>query len=113
MSRCTIERLRDARMFAHHGEYAVLGLGSDIFSTVAEVKFTVSYSLIGIGEALKDVDRDVLACEPTMPRESIIAMRNRLVHTYWRIDDDIVYEVATMELHALGVALDRMIEALA
>ena len=113
MSRSTVERLRDARMFAHHGEYAVLGLGSDTFSTVVEVKFTVCYSLIGIGEALKDIDSDVLAAEPNISWESIVAMRNRLVHTYWRIDDDIVYEVATMELHALGLALDRMIKTLA
>jgi uncharacterized protein YutE (UPF0331/DUF86 family) len=40
-------------------------------------------------------------------------MRNRLVHTYWRIDDDIVYEVAALELPAVGVALDRIIERLA
>jgi uncharacterized protein with HEPN domain len=35
-------------------------------------------------------------------------MRNRLVHTYWRIDDNAVYDVATMELPALGVALRRL-----
>jgi uncharacterized protein with HEPN domain len=39
-------------------------------------------------------------------------MRNRLVHTYWRIDDDIVYEVATIELPALGVTLERIIKQL-
>jgi len=37
-------------------------------------------------------------------------MRNRLLHAYWRIDDDIVYEVATLELPALGLALERIIK---
>jgi uncharacterized protein with HEPN domain len=55
---------------------------------------------------------DALASEPTVPWESIVGMRNRLVHTYWRIDDDIVYDVATLELPALGVALERIIQRL-
>jgi uncharacterized protein with HEPN domain len=113
MNRSVIERFRDARSFAHHGEYRVLGLDADIFRDVAEVRFTVYYCLIGIGEALKEVPRSVLASEPSIPWESIIGMRNRLVHTYWRIDDDIVYEVAALELPAVGVAFDRIIERLA
>ena len=108
MSRSLIERLRDARDFAHHGEYRVLGLDSDIFEDVVE--FTVYYCLIGIGEALKEAPSDVLASEPTIPWEAIIGMRNRLAHTYWRIDDNIVHSVATLELPALGVALERIIQ---
>jgi uncharacterized protein with HEPN domain len=110
MSRSTIERLMDAQSFAHQGEYRVLGLDQDIFSQVAEVKFTVYYCLIAIAEALKDVPKQVLAAEPSVPWESIVGMRNRLLHAYWRIDDEIVYEVAMLELPALGVALERMIE---
>jgi uncharacterized protein YutE (UPF0331/DUF86 family) len=40
-------------------------------------------------------------------------MRNRLVHAYWRIDDGIVYEVATIELSALGAALEKLINRIA
>ena len=112
MSRSLIERLKDARLFAHDGEFRVLGLDCDIFGQVVEVKYTVYYCLIGIGEALKDVPVDVLASEPNIPWESIAGMRNRLVHTYWRIDNDIVYDVATLELPALGLALERIIKRL-
>jgi uncharacterized protein with HEPN domain len=113
MSRSTIERLQDARSFAHDGEFRVLGLDRGIFRSVVEVKFTVYYCLIGIGEALKGVPADVLASEPTIPWEAIIGVRNRLIHAYWRIDDDVVYDVATVELPALGVALDRIIDHIA
>jgi uncharacterized protein with HEPN domain len=112
MSRSIIDRLRDARSFAHDGEYRVLGLDRDSFAEIAEVKYTVYYCLIGIGEALKEIPADVLASEAHTPWESIIGMRNRLVHAYWRIDTDIVYEVATTELSALGVALERIIKQL-
>jgi uncharacterized protein with HEPN domain len=39
-------------------------------------------------------------------------MRNRFIHAYWRIDDDIVYDVASLELPALNAALQRMIKRL-
>jgi uncharacterized protein with HEPN domain len=112
MSRSVVERLQDARSFAHDGEYRVLGLDRSTFADVAEVKYTVYYCLSGIGEALKGVPVEFLASEASIPWESIIGMRNRLVHTYWRIDDDIVYDVATIELPALGVALERLIKQL-
>jgi hypothetical protein len=41
MSRSIVERLLDARSFAHHGEYRVLGLDRDTFAEVVEVKYTV------------------------------------------------------------------------
>ena len=112
MSRPIIERLRDARSFARDAENRVLGLGRETFADVVEVKYTVYYCLIGIGEALKQVPAELLASESSMAWESIIGMRNRLVHAYWRVDDDIVFSVATMELPALGMALERMIKRL-
>lgn len=113
MSRSTIERLRDARDFAHRADFRVAGLDRDIFSGNEEVKYTVYYCLIGIGEALKEVPEDVLASELNVPWVSIIGMRNRLVHAYWRIDDGIVHDVATLELPALEQALERIIKRLA
>jgi len=112
MSHSLIERLQDARSFAHYGEFRVAGLDRDIFRQVVEVKFTVYYCLIGIGEALTEVPNEVLASESTIPWVAVIGIRNRLVHAYWRIDDDIVYDVATIELPVLGVALDRLIKRL-
>jgi uncharacterized protein with HEPN domain len=110
MSRSLLERLRDARVFARHGEYSVLGIDRDTFPDVTEIKYAVYYCLIGIAEALKEVPVDTLASETTLPWESIVGMRNRLLHAYWRIDDDIVYDVATMELPALGVPLEKIIK---
>ena len=75
MTRSTIDRLRDARLFAREGEYRVLGLDRDIFHQVNEVKYTVYYCLIGIGEALKDVPAGVLAGEANIPWASIVAIR--------------------------------------
>jgi len=83
------------------------------WSAIPFAKYTVYYCLIGIGEALKEVPQDVLASEPNTPWTSIIGMRNRLIHTYWRIDDEIVYDVATLELPALTKTLEGIINRLA
>jgi uncharacterized protein with HEPN domain len=106
MSRSNIERLRS---FAQQGEYRS-GPRSGYLQPSRRGQFTVYYCLIAIGEALNEVPNEVLASDPSIPWGSIIGMRNRLLHAYWRIDDEIVYEVATLELPALGVALERMIE---
>lgn len=107
MSRTVLERLKDARAFADAGETHALGLDRAVFADVVEVKQAVYFCLIGLSEALKFVPAEVLDAEPTIP--SIIGMRNRLVHTYWRIDDDIVYDVVTLELSLLSKALGRLL----
>jgi uncharacterized protein with HEPN domain len=91
--------------------FAFSASDSEVFGDAIEVKFTVYYCLIGIGEALKDVSMHLLASEPTVPWEAVMGMRNRLVHSYWRIDDNIVYEVATLELPALGMVLERLVNS--
>ncbi|MBK5958893.1 hypothetical protein CCR97_11835 [Rhodoplanes elegans] len=111
MSRTVRERLQDARAFADAGETHALGLDRAVFADVVEVKQAVYFCLIGLSEALKFVPTAVLDAEPTIPWPSIIGMRNRLVHTYWRIDDDIVYDVVTLELSPLSKALGRLLAA--
>jgi len=112
MSRSIRERLADARAFSEHGENCALGLDAELFGEITENKFAVYYCLIGIGEALKEIPRAVLDTEPTIPWNAIIGMRNRLVHAYWRIDDEIVHRVARLELPALAIALERIIKRL-
>ncbi|MFO8009433.1 MAG: DUF86 domain-containing protein [Dehalococcoidia bacterium] len=44
-----------------------------------------------------------------MPRESMIAMRNRLVHVYFDIDVDRVWDTVTDDLPALKAAVEEVI----
>ena len=98
--------------FAYQANSRILGLDRDIFAQVTEVKFTVYYCLIGIAQALKEVPQDLMDSEPNVPWGSIVGKRKRFIHAYWRIDDDIVYDVASLELPALNAALQRMIKRL-
>ena len=70
----------------------------------------IRYCLMVVGEALDRVPADILTSEPLIPWRRVIALRHRLVHGYWLIDEDLVIEIARHETEALIAALDRLIE---
>ena len=54
-----------------------------------------------IGEAAKKVSDDYQATYPEIPWKSISAMRNRLIHNYFGVNLDIVWEVVQSDLRPL------------
>jgi uncharacterized protein with HEPN domain len=63
-----------------------------------------------IGEAAKCVSEDVRATTSEVPWRQLIATRNRLIHAYLGIDDDIVWSIVTDDLPALRQALIEMLK---
>jgi uncharacterized protein with HEPN domain len=72
----------------------------------------IRYCLMVVGEALSQVPADILANEPTTPWRRVIALRHRLVHGYWRIDEDLIGQIARHETGSVIEALERLIEKL-
>lgn len=54
-----------------------------------------------LGEAAAKLADDTRALAPAVPWSAIISMRNRLIHGYFDIDTDIVWQTITTELPAL------------
>ena len=52
------------------------------------------------------------ALAPEIPWSNIIGMRNILVHGYFDIDTDIVWEAATRDVPALKPAVQRLLKTL-
>ena len=65
-----------------------------------------------IGEAARALPEDVRALAPEIPWSEIIGMRNILVHGYFDIDTDIVWEAATRDVPAIKPAVERLLETL-
>lgn len=65
-----------------------------------------------IGEAARALSEDVRARAPGIPWHKIVGMRNVLVHGYFHIDTDIVWETATRDLPALKPGIERLLRAL-
>ena len=54
-----------------------------------------------IGEAANHVDQSIRESNPSIPWEQIISMRNRLVHAYYDINLDIVWNTVQEDLPPL------------
>ena len=58
-----------------------------------------------IGEAASRLSRDYQDAHPQVPWAQIVAMRNVLVHDYFGVDTDEVWNVIEQELPALKLAV--------
>ena len=62
-----------------------------------------------IGEAATRISKEVRDTYPEIPWTDIVAMRNRLIHVYFDIDLDRVWDTVTDDLPPLISALENII----
>ncbi|MEA5534283.1 DUF86 domain-containing protein [Crocosphaera sp. XPORK-15E] len=62
-----------------------------------------------IGEAAVNVSVDCQQKHPQIPWSDIIGMRNRLVHAYFAVDLDILWNTVTLKLDPLIEELEKII----
>lgn len=65
-----------------------------------------------MGEAARTLPEDVRLLAPEIPWSNIIGMRNILVHGYFDIDTDIVWEAATRDVPAIKPGLESLLKTL-
>lgn len=68
-------------------------------------------SLEMVGEAAAKVTRECqMGCEP-IPWEQVIEMKQQVVHAFWDIDRDWIWERVTTELPLLIEALEKLLSS--
>ena len=67
--------------------------------------------VVVIGEAANHVSEETRALAPQIDWGDIVGMRNNLVHAYWKINYDALWDVITDMLPPLITELNRLIEA--
>jgi len=65
-----------------------------------------------IGEAARTIPQEIRDLGPTIPWSQIAGMRNILVHGYFDIDIDLVWDAATRDVPALKPAIEQMLSSL-
>ena len=73
--------------------------------------FAVVRAIEMLGEAATRVSEDVRSASHEIPWLAITDMRNRLIHGYFDIDVDIVWNTASIEIPALLDDLRRIADA--
>ena len=64
-----------------------------------------------IGEASRHVSEETRALAPDIDWGNIVGMRNNLVHAYWKVNYNVLWDVITNRLQPLITELNRLIEA--
>lgn len=73
------------------------------------LRLALSYLVQIIGEAANHVSQSTRQAHSEIPWQDIVGMRHRLVHGYFEVDEDIVWQTVTTELGPLVATLDRIL----
>lgn len=82
----------------------------DDFCRDENLRLALAFLIQIIGEAASKVSREYQTAHPAIPWKEVIGIRNKIVHDYLGIDDDMVWEVATDDLPPLMATLEKIIE---
>lgn len=98
-----------------HAQYVtefIQGLDYGAFVADRARQFAVVRALEIIGEAAKSIRQPVRDMAPGIPWRQITAMRDKLIHHYFGVDVEIVWESAAQDVPALKRELEVLISVL-
>lgn len=62
-----------------------------------------------IGEAASRVSETTREAHPGIPWPNVVGLRNRIVHAYFEIDLDVIWNIVTDDVPALITELERIV----
>jgi len=86
--------------------------GRAAFDSSSLIQVWMVHHLMIIGEAVRAIDPAVKQRYPSIPWRQIAGMRNVLVHDYFRINQEIVWETIEKHVPPLKAEVRRILEAL-
>ena len=86
------------------------GVDFETFANNKLLKFGIFYNVTIIGEAAYKLTKEFIASHSDVPWRDIINMRHVLVHGYYQIDPEILWETVNNDLVELKTALLRYLK---
>lgn len=90
-------------------EETIADLSYTDFEKDAQALRVVLYSLAVIGEAVASAVDDLETTAPNMPWYKIRGMRNAVIHEYFQVDLEIVWQTTQSDLPALKNVLKQIL----
>lgn len=109
--RDVVDYLEDILEAMEKAQQFIAGMGLDTFSKDAKTHFAVFRALEIIGEATKQIPPAVRRRHPSLPWKRMAGMRDRLIHGYFGVDLEIVWETATRLVPELKPQIVAVLEA--
>ena len=63
-----------------------------------------------IGEAVKRLSTDLRVGQPSIPWPQIAKMRDKLIHDYFRVDLQLVWDTTQVDIPRLKAVVQRVVE---
>lgn len=104
-------RFADMLEFAVKANAKAVDAGREAFLEDEDLQVVVSHWILLLGEAAARVDPDVRTSYPQLPWQQMLGMRNRIVHEYFAIDTEVVWQTATVSLPSLIEQLKLILAA--
>ena len=98
-----LQSIADIRMF-------IAGMSYDQFTADRKTIHAVVRSLEIVGEATKKIPQEIRSLYPDLPWNEIAAMRDKLIHEYFGVDLEIVWETAQNDLAPLEDIISKVID---
>ena len=94
-------RLVDMLLAAGNAQAFVAGMTPGEFTTDIKTQHAVVRALEIVGEAARTVPEEIRSTHPEIAWADLVGMRNRLVHEYFRVRLDVVWDVVVDEIPPL------------
>lgn len=79
------------------------------FDRDENLQLAVTHLLQNIGEAARHLSEETRNAHPEVPWQKIVGMRHKVVHDYFEIDLDIVWQAATSDIPELLTELEKFV----
>lgn len=109
--RSTLARLQDIAVAIERLESEAAN-GREAFDSDPKVQIWMVYHIQLIGEAVRSVSNELKTLSPTTPWAQVVGMRHILVHNYFGVDLDEVWNVVSRDIASLKVTVRDLIDKL-
>ncbi len=104
-----LERVEDILNCARNIQGFSSGMSLDDFQEDPRTARAVAFEFTTMGEAARAVPTEIRDQYPNLPWEKMQAIRNILVHEYFRIDEEILWRATQEEIPPLISLLEQIL----
>jgi uncharacterized protein with HEPN domain len=108
-SRSERELLSDIQEAIRRANAYVAGMSYAEFLTDLKTQDAVIRTLEIVGEATKQLSQEVRTRHPAVPWKNMAGLRDKLIHDYFGVNFDIVWQIVSDELPAVAIQIEQIL----